>query len=226
MMLPPRSVLDCLLQNFFKEANWIYEMIHPTTFLIRYESWWNKVADVCVADVEFGVLVLRICAYSAQFLPSRAYTADTICGTPLSKVRDDCQKLAMELSNICEPIGPRSLTSVQQLFFAACYAKNEGRMKEAWFLLGRAIRLAQDLGLHLEPPGVFGEQIDDLEKEMRRRTFWNLYIWDRYAFPFESRLDEIPTGAKPRLRLSQRGEGSWAHVALLVAAVQPRMLRV
>ena len=177
--LPKRPVLDRLLQNFFKEVNWIYEMIHPTTFLAHYESWWHSDIEDWIHDIEFGVLMLRVCAYSAQFLPSRAYTADTICGTSLSKIREHCHKLAIDLSNLCDCASSRSLTSVQHLYFAACYSKNEGRMKEAWFMLGHAIRLAQDLGLHLEPPNSSHPQLDDLEKDMRRRTFWNLYIWDR-----------------------------------------------
>lgn len=154
-------------------------MLHPTTFLTRYEGWWNSSVEDRVHEIEFGVLILRVCAYSAQFLPSRAYTADTICGTSLSKIREHCHKLAIGLSNISESARSRSLTSVQHLYFAACYSKNEGRMKEAWFMLGNAIRLAQDLGLHLEPSKSSRQQLDDLEKDMRRRTFWNLYIWDR-----------------------------------------------
>lgn len=177
--LPKRLVLDRLLQNFFKEVNWIYEMIHPTTFLTHYESWWHSDMEGWVHDVEFGVLILRVCAYSAQFLPSRAYTADTICGMSLSKIREHCHSLAIDLSNLCDSASSPSLTSVQHLYFAACYSKNEGRMKEAWFMLGHAIRLAQDLELHLEPPDSSQPQLDDLEKDMRRRTFWNLYIWDR-----------------------------------------------
>ena len=177
--LPKRPILDCLLQHFFKEVNWIYEMIHPTTFLTHYEGWWNSCLEERVQDIEFGVLILRVCAYSAQFLPSRAYTADTICGTSLSSIREHCHKLATGLSNLCGSAGSRSLVSVQHLYFAACYSKNEGRMKEAWFMLGNAIRLAQDLGLHLEPSRLSQPQLDDLEKDMRRRTFWNLYIWDR-----------------------------------------------
>ena len=159
-------------------------MIHPATFLNRYESWWNEAREAHMKDVEFGVLVLRICAYSAQFLPCREYTAETICGVSLSKIREDCHLLAARLSVFCEiASGAESLVSVQHLFFAACYSNNEGRMKNAWYDIGKAIRLAQDLGMHLEIPDKARKHPNDLEKEMRRRAFWNLYIWDRLVCP-------------------------------------------
>ena len=173
-------ILDCLIQNFFREVNWIYEMVHASTFLTRYETWWKSFPSSNNEDIEFGALILRLCAYSAQFLPSRTYTADTVGGVSLNSVREHCHCLANELLMVYEPLfEQRSPHSVQQSFFAACYSKNQGRMKEAWFQLGAAIRLAQDLGMHLEPSGPSNSHLNDLEKEMRRRVFWNLYIWDR-----------------------------------------------
>lgn len=175
--------MDCLVQNFFKEVNWIYETMHSSTFLTRYESWWTMLAVNQIEEVEFCVLLLRICAYSAQFLPSRAYTADTICGVSITSIREHCCRVANTLSRVFEFIGgPRSLTSVQHLSFAACYLMNEGRMKDAWYVISDAIRLAQDLGMHLEVTAAITttrSHFNELEKEIRRRAFWNLYIWDR-----------------------------------------------
>ena len=179
-LFPTRSVLNSLVQNFFKEINWIYEMVHPPKFLTRYETWWKGFPGSCTDDFEFAILILRLCAYSAQFLPSRTYTADTVDGIALNTIREHCHSLANDLLAIYEPtLEQQSPCSVQSLFFAACYSKNQGRMKEAWFQLGSAIRLAQDLGMHLEPSGPSTAHLNDLEKEMRRRIFWNLYIWDR-----------------------------------------------
>ena len=179
-VLPKRSIIDYLVQNFFKEVNWIYEMIHPPTFLSQYRSWWQIQPELGFAELEYTVLLLRICAYSAQFLPSRTYTADTIAGVPLGSIRQHCQRVADDIATLCDSLSDsKSLASVQYLFFAACFSKNEGRMKEAWFKLGTAIRLAQDLSLHLESATPSNANLDALEKEMRSRTFWNLYIWDR-----------------------------------------------
>ena len=183
-LLPKREIINFLIQNFFRGVNWMYEMIHPSTFLNRYEKWWAVAPGTNMEDLEFGVLVLRICAYSAQFLPCREYTAETICGVALSTIREDCHTLAKYLSDLCEAIcGAESLISVQHLFLAACYSNNEGRMKKAWHEIGSAIRLAQDLGMHLEMRRTHRKQPNDLEKELRRRAFWNLYVWDRLVCP-------------------------------------------
>lgn len=39
---PKRSVTDILIQHFFGEANWIYELVYSTTFLARYNEWWSR----------------------------------------------------------------------------------------------------------------------------------------------------------------------------------------
>jgi len=170
-LLPKRRIVDCLVQHFLKEVNWIYELVHSSNLLTRYESWWTALAVNQIEEVEFCVLLLRICAYSAQFLPSRAYTADTICGVSITSIREHCSRVASGLSRVYESTGgPRSLTGVQHLSFAACYLMNEGRMKEAWYVIGDAIRLAQDLGMHLEVTAAATatqSHFNDLEKEMR-----------------------------------------------------------
>ena len=73
----------------------------------------------------------------------------------------------------------RSFASVQGLCLAAAYLKNEGRIKEAWDLMGDLITTAYNLGIHLETTTSRPSNLNELEKEMGRRVFWNLYIWDR-----------------------------------------------
>ena len=178
--LPKRQILDRLIQIFLKDVNWMHEMIHPATFLECYENWFKASPGTEVRDLEFGVLILRICAYSAQFLPSREYTAATIAGVTIETIREDCHTLASRIVRLCETVvDTGSLTRVQHQFYAACYLKNEGQIKQAWYETGKAIRLAQDLGMHLEAAPKNHSKLNVLEREIRRRAFWNLYVWDR-----------------------------------------------
>lgn len=129
--MPPRPVTDVLIQHFFTEANWIYEMVYPTTFTERYNEWW---AGPCqsVDDIEFATLLLRLRSYTAQFLPSQNYTADTILGNSLSALREQCNATAISINRV--PImeeGLPSVTRIHEHFFHACYLKNEGAMKES-----------------------------------------------------------------------------------------------
>ena len=182
--LPQRPILDCLVRNFLEEANWIHEILHPASFLTQYGQWWSTGAASVpgtIEQMEFGLLVLQVCAYSAQFAPSRTHTADTINDISISVLQVRCRSLADALARLCESAGGlRTFAGAQSLCFAACYMTNEGRMKESWELVGYAIRITQDLGIHLEA-GLqrLTPKLNDLEKEMRRRLFWNLYTWDR-----------------------------------------------
>lgn len=77
-----------------KEVKWINGIVHSTTFLTRYEQLWEVLPSFNLEDVEFALSLLQIAAYSAQFLLCSTYTADTICGMPISAIRKHCHTLA------------------------------------------------------------------------------------------------------------------------------------
>jgi hypothetical protein len=185
-LYPKRSILNPLVEFFFRDVNWMYEMLHPTLFLGLYEKWWQCVPGSTSESLHFSVLILRVCAYSAQFSPSSlggstSLSGEMPMGVPLEKIRTHCHDLAARLQRLCEQLrAPTSLIWVQQLFYAACYEKNDGSIKHAWFTLGHAIRAVQDMGLHVEDSRMDKKNMNDLEYDMGRRAFWNLYIWDRF----------------------------------------------
>lgn len=183
--VPERSITDILIQHFLKEANWIYEMIYPTTFLERYNRWWSQPCRT-LEDLEFAALLLRLCSYSAQFLPSKTYTAATIFGLSLSAIREQCDIAATMLIRSPSFKGPSSILRIHQYFFAACYLKNEGKMKESWDLLSEAIREAHDLGLHVEQPKSSEHLVSEYDIEMGKRTYWNLWLWDKFVAPLST----------------------------------------
>ncbi|KAL8649063.1 MAG: hypothetical protein Q9226_005737 [Calogaya cf. arnoldii] len=190
--VPHRTVTDILIQHFLIEANWIYEMVDPTTFLERYDDWWSHPCRN-VLDVEFAALLLRLCSYTAQFLPSQNYTADTILGTSLSTIRQDCDAAANALASTqFVKSSSRSIIRIHQLFFRACYLKNEGDMKGSWDVLSEAIREAQELGLHLDLRKGQGKFTSEYDVEMGKRTYWNLWLWDKFMSIILGRWPLIP----------------------------------
>ena len=179
-LMPRRVIIDRLIKHFLEELNWISEMIHPTSFLTRYEQWWRSFPGSTVEDLDFCALVLTVCAYSAQYLPSRSLAGPKIHGMLNDTIREHCFDLSKRMSSLCASFpGNRSLARVQHLYYAACYQKNEGRVKDAYYVLGDAIRLAHDLEMHMEYSLSSRVQLNELDKDLRRRAFWNLYIWDR-----------------------------------------------
>ncbi|KAL8778500.1 MAG: hypothetical protein Q9213_007391 [Squamulea squamosa] len=192
LKIPHRTVTDVLIQHFFTEANWIYEMVDLTTFLERYDDWWSHPCRN-VQDVEFAALLLRLCSYTAQFLPSQNYTADTILGASLSTIRQECDTIANALASTqFVKSSSTSIVRIHQLFFRACYLKNEGDMKGSWDVLSEAIREAQELGLHLDLRKGQGKFTSEYDVEMGKRTYWNLWLWDKFMSIILGRWPLIP----------------------------------
>ncbi|ROT40787.1 hypothetical protein SODALDRAFT_291188 [Sodiomyces alkalinus F11] len=199
--MPPRTVIDFLMQFFLAEVNWMFHLVHPASLMSHYEAWWNKRRQIklpdtdveCVfnaTDIDFAALILRICAFAAQFLPSASHTIDSVRGMPLAKIREACGEVASALGGIAVDIDSRgSLFRVQHVCFSGLTAGCEGHIRKAWTTLCSAVCLAQGLGFHQDARGDQSLLLDELEYEMRRRVFCNLYVWDGLL---SRQLDHVP----------------------------------
>jgi hypothetical protein len=98
----------------------------------------------------------------------------------LADIRSLCDDIAERLTVVCVRLDARAtLHRVQHLSFLALRYQCEGRTNAFWEALSSAIRAAQRVGIdrNFPPPMI---RMHELETEMRRRVFCNLYIWDRY----------------------------------------------
>ena len=78
---------------------------------------------------------------------------------------------------------------MQHIIFAGLGSMCLGRMNALWEALSCASRVAQQISLHLDNT-TWLYSLDELEKEMRRRTFCNLYVWDRFVPQFSLFLSD------------------------------------
>lgn len=155
--------------------------MHPQWFLRQYQRWWDLDQLSSLADLEFTILFLRICHYASQFLPSPTYTIDSIKGVALADIRKSCEEAINVLAPICTRLDPRG--SLIRVLHTACAGLDSmcvGRMNAFWERLSYATRVAQQIGLHSNTMR-WSSSADELDKEMGRRTFCNLYVWDRYV---------------------------------------------
>lgn len=158
------------------------QLIHAPNFLMCYQQWWAKDRPLSVGDIEFAALILRICSYAAQFLPSPSHTIDSIGGQSLSDIRNACSDVGDSLAKTCVDLDWKgSLVRVQHILFAAIKFSCEGRTDKFWEGIASASRAAQQAGLHRDAPGAENDGAQELEKEMRRRIFCSLYVLDRYV---------------------------------------------
>lgn len=155
------------------------QLIHAPSFLFRYQQWWLKEKPLSVADIEFAVLILRICLYAAQFLPSPSHTVDSISSLTLREIRHVCTELGNSLAKACVALDWKgSLVRVQHLLFVAIKSSCEGRTDQFWEGIAFASQAAQKAGIHRDSFDP-GNKSWELEKEMRRRVLCSLYILDR-----------------------------------------------
>ncbi|KAJ5677817.1 uncharacterized protein N7477_003450 [Penicillium maclennaniae] len=183
---------------FLQELNRLYETIHPPSFQTRYMSWWiaqesNDRSGEAVRDedIDFGLLVLRVCLLSIQSLPHSKFPTIGVLKSHPEAMEQWYSSLADELDKSQPPTKKPSIETVQHRFLHVGYLKNYGKVRASWSVLSTAVRDAHEMGLHLKDPGI---PISDLEMELRRRTFWNLYVWDRYMCTFFGHWPLIPEG--------------------------------
>ncbi|KAJ5573108.1 hypothetical protein N7450_010092 [Penicillium hetheringtonii] len=189
---------DFLLRIFLEQINRIYEVIHGPTFEAKYAAWWamqeakdlsgEPIAD---EDIDFGILIIRSCLLSLQTLPSPKYPTKGALKTHPEAVEQWLYTLANDLDKSQAPDRKPSIETVQHRFFHTGYSKNYGKIRESWASLSAAVKDAHEMGLHLKDPGI---PLDDTEMEVRRRTFWNLYFWDRFMCTFFGHWPLIPEG--------------------------------
>ncbi|CAG8971811.1 hypothetical protein HYALB_00001921 [Hymenoscyphus albidus] len=231
-LFPRREVADLLVQIFFRGVNWMYEIIHSATFLDQYHDWWNNFPGTAIEDMSFAILLLCICSYTTQFLPSPNYTAATVGGERLSTLSEKCHGIATKLTNLHKSSGAQpTRIDVLQYFFATCFTKNEGRVKDAWDHLGEAIHIAMNLGMHEETRDSSDPLVGGFEIDMRRRTFWNLYIWDRFMAVILDRWSRLPeercTVAYPYMQMQPSSDSSSTGVpdSYIERLVQAKLAR-
>ncbi|KAJ6102869.1 hypothetical protein N7486_005296 [Penicillium sp. IBT 16267x] len=183
---------------FLQEMNRVHEMIHQQSFQSDYNAWWNEQdqgnvsddTDMSDEDMNFGLLVIRICLISVQCLPHSKFPTEGIMKTSPHKFEQWLYSMADEIDKSLQSKKP-SLVTVQHRFYHVCYLKAHARIRECWSILSATVKDAHEVGLHLKDPGV---SFTDLEMEIRRRTFWTLYIWDRFMSAFFGHWPLIPEG--------------------------------
>ncbi|KAL8920788.1 MAG: hypothetical protein Q9172_004359 [Xanthocarpia lactea] len=171
----------------------------------EYERWWMVERVRLVAEVDVAILILRICSYASQFLPSPGYTLDKIRGVSLADVRKTCDETADSLAAISVAAhGRGSLIRIQNLAFFGLRCHIEGKTTAFWEVLSQAIRVAQSIGIHSDVSNS-RNFIDEIDQEMERRIFCNLYIWDNLLSRQLDYAAFIPASLRP---------DSWSQVKL------------
>ncbi|KIW35184.1 hypothetical protein, variant [Cladophialophora immunda] len=196
--LPPDAIAREFLDTYFDRANWYFGILERYYFDEAYTAWQtHRPLLVGHSGLEilprnllhFPALLFQILAVALEFVEPDQPVAKLIEVQTLaarSRLSHRWSQKGAELMTYCGFENP-SILAVQHELMRASWLKNSGRGRSAWHLLGSAIRLAQELGLHIQshPPQSTGLSVErSLEwlwhDEFTRRLWAKLFSWDSH----------------------------------------------
>lgn len=192
--LPDVQSGNLMIDAFFKEVNWRYGL-REKWLSITCSQMWSELQNPSPSHqlnpywlcLFFSILA---CSQSLESLPPNArqpstYDSDTyyLCALTARRIAEDRY---FSSSNTTLGLGaPRSSPADGCLFGCLAipllcdFLSARGRMSEAWKLMGDGVRVAQSIGLHRDPGSPVWQEMPEEERDLRRRAWWGLYIWDR-----------------------------------------------
>lgn len=159
--LPSRADADQYLSYYFECIHRQFPVVHWHTFHQHYLEVFDAAATYTMAPEWIAVLfVVLACGALSTRDPSRMPEAQDFLTRAVSTINfweDDV-----------------STNQAVVAFLASIFLAEVNRKSASWIWLGSAIRIAQDLGLHVQ-----GGQWSPIEGEMRKRIWYSFYAWDR-----------------------------------------------
>ncbi|KAJ7687727.1 fungal-specific transcription factor domain-containing protein [Mycena rosella] len=161
------ELMDSLVQCYLSTSYYLLPFLHVPTFLADYgnpQKW---------GEPGFAAFIVAICCLASRHMDDprvRASPQDGIsAGTQWFELLGRLRTL---------PIADRpTLYTIQADLIAAVYAVGLGKLSKAAALLSEAVTISIDAGLHRSADTY--DLFDAVEDEVRKRTFWCVYIWDK-----------------------------------------------
>lgn len=170
--LPPKETLDAILGTYLKAVHWFMLLFHEPSFRLRYESLMSRGIQ-SRADSRFSVLLLTIWILGCKYMSK----ADA---TRLAFDAKNFQTAALRYleANLMFLFEDSELESVQVCVLLGSFYLYTGRPNLGFVVLGSGIRCAFASGLHRQSswPSLARET-----QEERKRVWWALFIFDRFA---------------------------------------------
>ncbi|KAE8389920.1 fungal-specific transcription factor domain-containing protein [Aspergillus alliaceus] len=159
--LPQKDVADRLLSQYYACIHSVLPVIHWPSFMMDYEKVYQAGSLLGVprewAAVLFGIFA---CGSLHTLEKTREHDGKEF-------IRTSCGVIDVWKDNF-------TLDQARAALLVSLFLFEVNAKSASWVWVGSAVRVAQEIGLHLES-GPWSA----LEGEMRRRVWWGLYAWDR-----------------------------------------------
>ncbi|KAH8880588.1 hypothetical protein GQ53DRAFT_703768 [Thozetella sp. PMI_491] len=151
---------------------WAFPIFDEREFQAHYDSLWDPTGTVRKPSALVDI-VLALCMQCGHSLlpktpPGGDGTTEPDVGIPGRWFYRRCQAL------LAREFESPSMTTLQCQIFSAIYLSSAMFSNMAHSTLATAVRTAQALGLHLEPP----PEMPLLEREQRKRAWWMLLVFE------------------------------------------------
>lgn len=170
--VPPRQLLDALVDTFFASVNWLMNVMVESRFRQRYCILMSS-NYVDRNTQAFAMLVSSMMLISARVATptTRNQFPDVEFGVLESKF------LKLTSSKFLDVIQLEKLEAVQYGIIYATYQLYYRTPSLAWSIIGATLKVAVACRLHVEPPATLAPVL----KDERRRCWLSLYVTDRYS---------------------------------------------
>ncbi|KKK18127.1 hypothetical protein ARAM_007108 [Aspergillus rambellii] len=167
-----QALEDHLLELYFTWQNSSTYVVDKDMYMIARSKWRDELDDTPFYS---EVLTNAMCAIGSAF-EARYHATFITFPKSLAEFFADRAKalLEIELDSPC-------VATVQALVILSCHEGSSNRDARGWLYSGMSMRLAFDLGLHLDmTPYVEKGDLSTVEADVRRLAFWGSYCADHF----------------------------------------------
>ena len=168
--MPPRHIADRLLASYHENFHLHFPVFHWSTFESECGQLYRTQSLASLGNA-WGAVFLCVLACGTL------HTLDS------SRTQDGKAFLTKAMGNTNHWQDEFSVDDVRMAFLTSVFLTELNLKSAGWVWLGSAIRIAQDIDLHVE-----SGSWPSIEGELRRRLWYSIYTWDRFAPLLASRI--------------------------------------
>ncbi|KAL3477568.1 putative C6 transcription factor [Aspergillus californicus] len=170
--MPSMEMVYVLLEDYFEAVHWFSLVVYEPNFRKKLDS----IADghAYPSQKSFLLLLAVMLGMGAWYRSQRSIPNTADSGHDWRKWSAELFK-TVEL-HLVELMDQPSVTAAQICILFGSHHVYHGRPNLSFSLLGATIRISQAAGLHREPLRGDFEEIEE-----RKRVWWTIYTWDRFA---------------------------------------------
>ncbi|KAK6205243.1 fungal-specific transcription factor domain-containing protein [Scheffersomyces amazonensis] len=169
IVVPPRSVADKYVNNYFEYAYTLYPFVHRPTFMKGYEEIWSSESGTNEVDELFYSILNIIFAFGCRLTPEGEQHESTSNADLYFERSQELLRFHL--------MDTGSVLLVQALLLTGQFLQATTRSAGCWNILGLSIRIAQGLGLHSDLNLIQTKSY--IEKEIRKRLWHGCLLMDR-----------------------------------------------